>query len=190
MTDMEDRVGYSTDDQADANPRHRPCVKDLDGRWWVLHTRPRNEKAIAAVLDRRGVDYFLPLVRHQRQLRGRILHVDLPLFPSYLFLCGDWKARETALKTNRVAKVLEVPDQGQLTADLQQIERVLSSGEPVDLYPALRAGARCRVRSGVLAGLEGVVLRRKGPWRVFVAVRFIAQSAELELDSALLEVID
>jgi transcriptional antiterminator RfaH len=190
MTDMEHEVGPATSDQPDADPRNCPCVNDLSGRWWVLHTKPRNEKAIAAVLDRRGVDYFLPLVRHQRRIRGRIRYVDLPLFPSYLFLCGDWKSRETALKTNRVAKVLEVPDQEQLKADLKQIERVLDSGEPVDLYPALKAGARCRVRSGVLAGLEGVVLRRKGPWRVYVAVQFIAQSAELELDSAMLEVID
>lgn len=189
MADTQGEVPCPNRVQGAIDTCRRSGVEDLTGRWWVLHAKPRNEKAIAAVLDKRGIDYFLPLLPHRRTYSGRIRQVDLPLFPGYVFLCGDWKSRETALKTNRIAKVLEVPDQERLKADLKQIERVLRSGEPVDLYAGLQVGARCRVKSGVLAGLEGVVLRRKGPWRVYVAVQFIAQSAELELDSELLEVI-
>jgi hypothetical protein len=35
-----------------------------------------------------------------------------------------------------------------------------------------------------------VVIRRRGPWRVYVGVDFLGQSAELEIDPMLLEVID
>ena len=165
-------------------------VDEIIGDWWVLHTRPRCEKAIAGVLARRDVAYFLPLVRYRRTTRGRARFVDLPLFPGYIFVCGTWDSRETALRTNRVASVLEVGDQLRLRTDLRQIQTVIESGEPVDLYPSLRAGSRCRVRTGPLAGLEGTVLRRRGPWRVYVAVQFIGQSAELELDPMLLDVLD
>ncbi|MGB2984461.1 MAG: transcription termination/antitermination NusG family protein [Phycisphaerae bacterium] len=165
-------------------------IRNFKGCWRVLHTRPRNEKAIASVFDRLGISYFLPLVRHKRTCRGRPRYVNLPLFPGYVFLCGNWEAREAALKTNRVVNVLDVADQDRLKADLMQIQRVLESGKPVDLYPGLRVGSRCRVKSGILAGLEGVVLRRRSLWRVYVGVQFIAQSAELEVDSMLLEVID
>lgn len=165
-------------------------IERFQGRWWVLHTKPRNEKAIATVLERRDISFFLPLVRCTRMTRGRKRFVDLPLFPGYVFLCGDWEDREAALKTNRVANVLDVPDPQGLLNDLLQIQRVLEIGESVDLYPRLRTGARCRVKSGPLAGIEGVVIRRRGLWRVYIAVHFIAQSAELEVDSALLEVLD
>ncbi len=165
-------------------------IDRLIGRWWVVYTRARNEKMVAACLTRMGVSHFLPLVRRGRPFRGRVRYVDLPLFPGYLFLCGDTRARYAALRTNRVAEILEVVDQEQLRGDLRQICLVLERGGTVDLYPGLRAGARCRVRSGPLAGIEGVVLRRRGVCRVYISVEFIGQSAELQIDAALLDVID
>jgi hypothetical protein len=60
----------------------------------------------------------------------------------------------------------------------------------VDLYPGLRRGRRCRVVAGSLKGVEGVVLRRRGLYRVYVGVEALGQSAELEIDPSLLEVIE
>ena len=165
-------------------------VDSFVGQWWVLHTRSRNEKKVADHLTHRNVQHFLPLAHHRRTYGGKAKEVSIPLFPGYVFLCGGPEDRLEALRTNRIANILEVADQEQLKRDLRQIELVVQSDEPVDLYPRLQKGARCRVIAGSLEGLEGVVLRRRGPWRVFVAVHFIAQSAELEIDSALLEVID
>jgi len=162
----------------------------MEGRWWVLHTRSRNEKALAADLDRLHVRHFLPLVERRRRYGGRVLPVQIPLFPGYLFLCGSPEDRLSALRTNRIANVLEVTDQDRLRTDLRHIYRVVKSSEPVDLYPRLHRGCRCRVIKGTLAGLEGVVIRRRGPWRVYVGVEFLGQSAELEIDPMLLEVLD
>ncbi len=165
-------------------------IDAMAGRWWVLHTRARNEKALAADLERLHAQYFLPLVERRRTYGGRVVQVSIPLFPGYLFLCGHEEDRLGALKTNRIANVLEVADQDRLKNDLRHIYRIVASKEPVDLYPRLRRGCRCRVIKGTLAGLEGVVLRRRGPWRVYVGVEFLGQSAELEIDSMLLEVTD
>jgi transcription antitermination factor NusG len=162
----------------------------MEGLWWVLHTKARNEKAVAADLEKRKVNYFLPLVECKRTYSGRVKSVRIPLFPGYVFLCGGREDRLAALQTNRVANVLEVADQEQLKADLRQIHNVVTSNEPVDLYPRLRRGRRCRVTGGTLAGLEGIVLRRRGLWRVYVGVEFLGQSAELEIDPMFLEVID
>lgn len=167
-----------------------PSIDAFDGRWCVLHTRSRNEKVIAAELLRQGVAHFLPLIRVPRIYAGRHRTVEIPLFPCYVFLCGADAERQIALRTDRVANILEVPDQDGLRADLSRIQQVVESDVPVDLYPRLRSGARCRVISGSLIGLEGIVLRRRGPWKVFVGVQFVGQSAELEIDSSHLEVID
>lgn len=96
----------------------------------------------------------------------------------------------SALRTRRVANVLAVPDQARIRFDLGQIWRVVESEAPVDLYPRIRKGARCRVVRGSLSGLEGVVIRRKRPWSVFVGVDFLGQSAELEIDPADLMILD
>lgn len=167
-----------------------PAIEACTGLWYVLHTRARNEKATASDLARLGVVHFLPLIRYRRLYGGKRRRVEIPLFPGYLFMCGDRAAREAALRTNRVAQVLDVSDQDKLRFDLQQIHRVVTSEETVDFYPKLKRGTRCRVTGGSLAGLEGVVLRRSGPWRVFVGVEFLGQSAELEIDPTFLSIIE
>jgi len=141
-------------------------------------------------LKKLGIQHFLPLVRYRRVYGGKVRRVSIPLFPGYVFLCGRDEDRVQALRTRRVANVLHVADQEQLKHDLRQIHRVIESDEPIDLYPRLRKGARCRVTGGSLAGLEGVVIRRKGPWRVYVGVKFVGQSAELEIDPAFLMILD
>lgn len=162
----------------------------VDGVWWVVHTRARHEKALAADLDRTGVGNFLPLVRVQRRYGGRTTEADLPLFPGYLFFCGGEDERYATLATDRVARVIRVVDQDRLKAELGRIFRLVSSDVPVDLYPGIRRGRRCRVAGGCLKGLEGVVLRRRGRCCVHVSIDALGQSAEVEIDTSLLELID
>jgi len=172
---------------AAANPA---WLMGLAGRWWVVHTRVRNEKVVAKTLAREGIPHYLPLVRLQRTYGGRRTTVSLPLFPGYLFMCGDGLAREKAWRTERVARVIAVADQDRLRWELQQIVHVVESGEPVNLFPGLREGRHCRITGGALKGLEGVVLRRRSVSRVYIGVTILGQSAVVEIDSALLESID
>lgn len=160
------------------------------GRWWVLHTRSRHEKAVASVLEGRRIRHYLPLVRTERSYGRRRVDVDLPLFPSYLFLCGGADACDVAWKSNKVAQILDVEDQEQIRRELHQIYRVVESGQPVDLYPSLREGRRCRIKSGPLRGVDGVVLQRRKRWRMYIAATLLGQSAMIEIDAANLEAVD
>lgn len=175
----------------DTATSERECpLGNFIGQWWVLHTRSRNEKSIASDLTRLHIAHFLPLATYRRRYGARVRTMEIPLFPGYVFLCGTEADRLSALRTHRVAHAISVPDQAQLLADLRQIWMVVMSGEPVNLFPRLQEGARCRVLEGSLRGLEGVVLKRSGPWRVYVSVRFLGQSVELEIDPARLELIE
>lgn len=177
--------------EALAPNRPRPdFMERFDGRWWVLHTKPRNEKALAGDLERQGIDHYLPLVRSERRYGKRRVRVDLPLFAGYVFMCGDPDDRYTALRTKRVANVIAVEDQERLKFDLRQVHQVVESDEPVDIYPGLQCGRRCRIRSGSLRGLEGVVVRRVGAARIYIEAAILGQSAVVEIDNALLEPLD
>ena len=177
------------DARADVSAQRSP-IDAREGRWWVVHTKARNEKALAADLESLGIGYFLPLARVRRKYGGRTAHVRIPLFPGYLFLCGGTDERYATLTTHRVANVIDVVDQEGLKNDLRRICRTVSSDVPVDVYPGIRRGRRCRVIRGSLRGLEGVVLRRRGVCRVYVAVEMLGQSAEVEIDPYLLETIE
>jgi transcriptional antiterminator RfaH len=173
-----------------AAPSLAACPLDaLTAPWWLVHTKSRCEKALAADLDHLGIGNFLPLARVRRQHGGRPVQVLMPLFPSYLFLCGGADERYATLNSHRVAQVIEIADQERLKDELRQVYRIMISQEPVDLYPGLRQGRRCRVLAGALVGLEGIVLQRRDLCRVYVGIDVLGQSAELQIDPSLLEVI-
>ena len=160
------------------------------GRWWLVHTKPRNEKALAENLRRLGIGHFLPLAQFKSRQGRRSIAVEVPLFSGYLFLCGEEEERYATLDTRRAVNVIRVADQEGLRAELASIHRMVSSDQPVDVYPGIRRGRRCRVARGSLKGLEGVVIRRRSQCRVYVAVEILGQSAEVEIDAGLLEVIE
>jgi len=162
----------------------------MEGHWWVVHTKARHEKVLSWELEILGIGYFLPLVRVQRRYGGRSTFVRIPLFPGYLFLCGGLNEREAVLRSHRAANVIKVADQESLKGSLRQIYRTITSDVPVDLYPGIRVGRMCRIIRGALMGLEGIVINRRSVCRVSIAVPILGQSAEVEVDPELLEVID
>src|SRR5262249_26511822 len=98
-----------------------------DERWWVLHTRPRAEKALARKMLDQATPFFLPLYQRQWRNRGRLFSSHLPLFPGYVFLHGAPDAPQTAFQTNQVARVIPVPDQDEFLSDLRRVFQLLRS---------------------------------------------------------------
>lgn len=159
-------------------------------RWHVLHTRSRQEKALAEVLSNAGIGHYLPLVRNVRYYGHRRRVVEAPLFPGYVFLEGQREEAYFAVSTRRVASIIEVPDQAALDRDLSQIRLALEGGMVAEAFSYLREGRPVRVARGPFAGLEGVVDERLGQDRIVLGVRALGQATSLEIDASLLEAID
>ncbi len=165
-------------------------VAEMTGPWWVAHTKARFEKALAFDLAAKGVSYFLPMVQRVKVSGGRKRRLLLPLFPSYLFFCGDAEARLAALATNRLCQTIAVTDREKFVGELVALELALNHHAPLDLYPFAAIGRRCRVRSGPLEGVVGTVVRRDNETRLVLQVSMLGQGASLEIDMDLLEPAD
>ncbi len=157
------------------------------GSWWVLHTRPRAEKAVARKVLSRQVPFFLPLYEKKWRSRGRLLTAHLPLFTGYLFLHGTEDQRRIALETNQVAQCLPVPDQRQLKADLVRVYQIMLSGAPLSPEGRLEPGTRVAIVRGPLAGLEGTLRRRGKHLKIYVEVQFLHQGATAEVEEWMIE---
>ncbi len=164
-------------------------LTDLDGRWWVAHTKARFEKAFAWDLCRRNIGYFLPMIGRVRVSGGRKRQVLTPLFPSYVFFCGDDKDRHLALTTNRLCQAIEVTDQELLRRQLADLEKAIKGGAVLDAYPFAVVGRRCRVTAGAMQGIEGVIVDRAKLAKVVLEVSMLGQGALMEIDPDLLEPI-
>jgi transcription termination/antitermination protein NusG len=165
-------------------------IHEIPGEWWLLHTKPRNEKALAWNLLDSGIDYFLPLARWSRRYGRHRQEVVLPLFAGYMFCaCCSEEDRFVVINTARTVGIIEVVDQDKLRGELEQIRRALGTPRQVDLFPGIKTGRRCRVIAGSLKGIEGVVVTRRDISRLFLDVSILGQSAVLEIDALLVEPI-
>jgi transcription termination/antitermination protein NusG len=166
------------------------AVSAMPGRWHLLHTRSRQEKVLAETLVSKGIGVFLPLVDVTRTYGRRKANVELPLFPGYLFLKGALDDAYEADRTKRVAGIIAVPDQNKLATELKNIALAIASRVSLDPYPFLKAGVRVSVRSGPLAGMEGLVESRLKRDRLILQVEVLGQATSLEIDGALLDIVE
>jgi len=164
-------------------------LPDIEGRWWVAHTKARNEKALAWFLAKQDIAYFLPLRDKLTVRKGRRFKALLPLFSGYVFFNGNEDKRYTALTSNRIAQVIQVADQSKLVYELTQIHLALSKGARLDPHPHLKEGDRCRVTGGPLTGTEGFLLRKKNITKLVLQIDILGQAAAVEIDADLLEPI-
>ena len=166
-----------------------PPSKGERRQWWVVCTRPRQEKALARDLTQREISYYLPLVARTRLIRGRRVVSHVPLFGGYVFVHGDDSERIRSLKTQRVAYTLEVDDQYQFASELRSVHQMIESGADLTVEQRLRPGHRVRVKTGPLEGLEGQIICRRGESRLLVAIHLLHQGVSLSIEDFLVEPI-
>ena len=160
--------------------------------WFAVYTTCRHEKRIAQHMAQREISYYLPLYRADRKWRdGSKVTLELPLFPSYIFV---------RIKRSERVNVLSVPGALALVGGTGGLPAPLPEGmieslrdglreHRIEPHPLLCIGQRVRIRSGAFAGMEGVVIRKKSGCRVVLTLEQIMQSIAVEIDEKDLECI-
>src|SRR6266550_3392438 len=70
-----------------------------DSPWFAVQVRARSEKLVASILENKGFENLLPVYKIKRQRSDRVLAIELPLFPGYLFCRLDLTRRLLPLFT-------------------------------------------------------------------------------------------
>ena len=168
------------------------CVTEIHlvPNWFAVFTSPRHEKRVQQHFSQRNLEHYLPSYRSLRTWRnGLKVVLDLPLFPGYIFV---------RIKRTERVRVLEVPGvlsfvggMANKMVPLPESEvEALRSGlhlRQAEPHPLLTVGERVRIRSGALAGLEGIVVLKKNKLRVVLTMDLIMQSIAVEVDGKDLE---
>ena len=159
-------------------------------RWSVVYTKPRQEKALARQLLALQVPFYLPLVKKTLVSGGRKRTSHVPLFAGYVFLFSSEGERVRSLTTNRILRILPVEDQERLVLDLRQLRQLIVAEAPLTVESRLVPGDHVRVRQGAFAGIEGVVMTRRGTARLLVSIDFLQKGVSVEIEDFLLEPLD
>jgi transcription antitermination factor NusG len=163
---------------------------DLQLRWYALYTCANHEKKAAKEIVRRGVESFLPVYKTTRRWSDRRVQVEVPLFAGYVFvhlaLCDR-------LKILQVPGVVRLVGFGGLPTALPDEQmatlRAGLNGVHAQPHPFLAVGRRVKIKRGPLAGMQGILLRRKGCLRVVLSIDLIMRSVAVDADAADVEPI-
>jgi transcription antitermination factor NusG len=167
-----------------------PAYPHAEARWYAAYTCANHEKRVSEQLVVREVQHFLPLYSSLRRWKDRRVILELPLFPGYVFVRMALRHRLQVQTVPGVAWL--VGFEGTPTAlpdhEIESLRTSLGRAQAKP-HPYLVAGRRVRVTRGPLAGMEGVLLRRQGSFRVVISIELIQRSVAVDVEAADVEVV-
>ena len=160
--------------------------------WYAAYTVARHEKTVAEHLRQRDVECFLPLYETVHRWRNGRHRVQLPLFPSYVFVRMEMRNKLRVLQVPGLVQL--VTFQGSPAAlpdvEVETLRGALAAGVPAQPYRYLREGSKVEICRGPLQGMQGILLRHQGQFRVVISVEMIMRSIVVEVDASDVVAVD
>jgi transcription antitermination factor NusG len=181
-------------DWAQLNPENELSMQPTayrEQRWYAAYTSANHEKRVAEQLGIREVEFFLPAYTSVRRWKDRRVTLQMPLFPGYVFVRMALRDRLQVQQVPGVAHLVgfvgtpaALPDE-----EIEALRAGLERGVRAAPHPYLAAGRRVRLTSGPLTGMQGILLRRKGNFRVVISIELIQRSLVVHVDAADVETV-
>jgi transcription termination/antitermination protein NusG len=155
--------------------------------WFALYVKPRHEKNVTLILQRKGYEAFLPTYSHRaKYYKG----FELPLFPSYVFCRIELSERLPIMTTPGVFSIVgKGPEPEAISEEeVQAVRRMIESGFMPVPWPYVLPGQEVFLESGPLQGVQGVVVDASNEKWLVVSVNLLRRSVAVKLDREKLRV--
>lgn len=158
--------------------------------WYVLHVNANHEKRVSQHLVVRAIEHYLPLYKQNSRWTDRVVELERPLFPGYVFVRFSPQERLAVISTPGVLHLLSrSPADMVRPEELDMIRRGLSSGCKLRPHPLIGVGTKVRVCGGAFEGVTGFVAKLHNKCRVVIAFPAVQQCYSLEIGMDKLEII-
>jgi len=157
--------------------------------WYLIHTKPRQERLAQENLERQGYSTYLPLAEIRRRRRGRMIRVIDAMFPRYLFInlsneTDDWRPIRSTIGVATLVKFGQVPVcvPNELISVLK--ERENSDGVHELMKNDYAPGDTVRIAEGPMEGFEGIFQCNTGRERSVLLIEIIQKQTKVEIETA------
>jgi transcriptional antiterminator RfaH len=125
--------------------------------WYPVYTLPRAEKAAYALLQKKGIETYLPLQKTLKQWSDRKKWVEEPLFKSYLFVKMKSAEQADVLMTKGISRFIYFSGKIAILPDRQMDELRLWLASELPVEPTgqdFEKGQQVEVMMGTLRGVK------------------------------------
>lgn len=158
--------------------------------WYVIYSKPRQEKTAFYNLSQQGFLVYFPQVRRRRG--SKEAGAVEPMFPRYLFInlndtTDNWSCIRSTRGVVRLVRFGEWPAQvpDTLIAALRGMENEQGIRE---LYePGFQRGDHVRISDGALKGYQAIFQAKAGSERVRLLLEAAGTRARLEMNASQIE---
>lgn len=166
----------------DVVPQQDPETAQL--KWYAVQVHVGSELHVMFRLANKEVMAFLPCSREKRKWSDRIKVVLVPLIPGYVFvrIAINSRLRLRTVETSGVHSFVQFGGVCPSISDdhIEYLRRMSENGVDAYAVPGVFCrGQKVRVRSGILAGLEGTLVSEEKDRVMTVAIPAIQHSIRI-----------
>jgi transcription antitermination factor NusG len=168
-------------------------IPENEKNWYAIFTKPRSEKKVHQRMIENDIEAFLPLVKTVRQWSDRKKTLEVPLIPSYIFVCLPEKDLYKTLPIQGTVSVLKHLGK---PARIREVEidnlRILSNNsESHNISQGIRVskGDDVEVTNGPFMGLIATCVNEGKNHRVVVNIDSLGSSFNVNIPLSFLRKI-
>jgi transcriptional antiterminator RfaH len=143
---------------------------------------PQHEKKIYETLKKKAINAFLPLKKEMRFWSDRKKKIEVPLFPSYVFVNLNFKDRYKVFEVPGIIRYLDsntlptvVPDQ-----EITLIKEALGGAIEVS-NSNFAKGDKVVITSGPLKNIIGVLINKNGSKKILLEISSLNKKIIVDL---------
>jgi len=154
--------------------------------WYLVYTKPRQEKLAQENLERQGYVTYLPRIYQARRRNGRHIKTIEAFFPRYLFIKLDtetdnWAPIRSTIGVSKMVRFDGIP-----AVVPEQLIQSLQSNDDEDgiqnlVQKNLIRGDKVTIIDGPLAGYQGIYQQQNSAERVAVLVDLVGKNTLLNI---------
>jgi len=160
-------------------------------KWHALYVASRQEKNAMRLLNEKNIEAYTPVVKTMKQWSDRKKMVELPLLNGYVFVKISATENDRTLQTKGVVNF--VRSEGKIAVvrdiEIERLKQLVELGYQMEargIKSDFKQGEKVKIISGILKGIEGMVVESKEGKFIDVLLESIGQSIRVKLPEEIL----
>tara|TARA_B100001540_G_scaffold215984_1_gene190682 strand:- start:536 stop:1036 length:501 start_codon:yes stop_codon:yes gene_type:complete len=160
--------------------------------WYLIYSKPKEEKLAKEHLERQGYETYLPLVLGRIKKRGRTQRSIQPMFPRYLFIylsdqTDDWGPIRSTIGVSNLVKFGMAPAKVPENLIIRLKENEADEGYHDLPSQKLKKGDQILIIEGPFEGYEATLFSQNAEDRVVVLLNIAEKYIKVQLNQSLIE---
>lgn len=152
--------------------------------WYLIYTKPRQERIAETNLLNQGYECYLPLIPVRKIRRKRLEVVEEALFPRYLFVrldnSGEGMSWSPIRSTLGVSRLVKFGDRHAIVDD-GLIEFLRHRQAALTAPPLFNPGDTVLITEGPFSGLEAIYHTQDGEQRASILIQMLNRPLNIRI---------